>query len=132
MSYIQTFVIKSDDCPTDIGERPGEWKSPRTKAQIEYDLLLNAPYTLDHDALNYTVYATQCAEKGTVAEGRAEYLSKGRPCMRASALVKRYVWGAHYDDQGRIAIYPADGADYARLAAAPDIKVLKGMRSSRA
>ncbi len=132
MSYTNSFIVKSDDCPAEIGEQPGVWKDKRTKAQIEYDLLIKAPYTLDHDDLNYAVYVAQCADKDASPEGREEYLSKGRPCMRASALVKRYGWGAHYDANGKIAIYPAGSPEYDRLSAAPDTKILKGMRSTRA
>ncbi|WP_342481620.1 DUF6157 family protein [Paenibacillus sp. FSL L8-0340] len=31
--------------------------------------------------------------------------SKSNPCLRASMLSKRYGWGMHFNDEGKIALY---------------------------
>jgi len=133
MSYKSTFITISADCPDVLGSLPPELKTGRSKARIEYELLRDAPYSLDHDALNFTVYSLQRAQAGEVPDGREAYLSKGRPCMRASPLVKRYGWGAHYDAAGKIAIYRAGSGEYARLAKSQaGHNVIQGMRNKRA
>lgn len=57
--------------------------------------------------------------------------SKGQPCMRSSALVKRYGWGVHSDKEGKIAIYKMGSYDYKHLSSAENIKHIKGIRSSK-
>ena len=52
--------------------------------------------------------------------------------MRASPLAKRYGWGIHADNDGRIAIYPLESERYRKLASDPKIKQLRAMRSKRA
>jgi hypothetical protein len=58
-------------------------------------------------------------------------VSEGHPCLRASALVKRYGFGAHYNEEGKIALYPADSAAYQAFLQDPSVKVLNGMKSKR-
>lgn len=129
MTYTNTFIVMSEDCPIEKGERPAE-RAKKTKAEIEYEMLSDAPYHYDQDALNYAVHVAQKTQTGDEPLAKDEFFGSGKPCLRASALVKRYGWGAHYDDAGRIAIYPAGGEEYAQFAASQ--KVLKGMRSKRA
>ena len=95
---------------------------------IEFDLLTNSPYALDHKALTYAVHKSQ---KGAAALSVADFHSKGQPCMRASALTKRYGWGVHYNADGKIAIYPAGSDEYAAHKRQAH-KVLKAMRNKRA
>ncbi len=72
------------------------------------------------------------ARSGDDPLARDAFHSKGQPCMRASALVKRYGFGAQYDRQGRIAIYGMDSQEYARFCADGRVKKLKGMLGKRA
>lgn len=58
--------------------------------------------------------------------------------MRSSELAKRYGWGAHGDDAGRIALVGVETAEYAGFASGRNprtegkpVKVTKAMRSSR-
>jgi hypothetical protein len=58
---------------------------------------------------------------------------KGHPCMRASALTKRYGWGSHYDQQGKIALYSMESDEYQRFVRAPEgTKLLTAMRNKKA
>ncbi len=43
-------------------------------------------------------------------EIRVELFARSHACMRASPLTKSYGWGAHYDEDGRLAIYPRECA----------------------
>ncbi len=125
MPYTNTFIAISKDCPAETGQIP-PLKALKSKARIEYELLSDSPYGLDHDGL---IYAVHCAQKGADAMPRDAFLAKGRACLRASALVKRYGWGAHYDAQGRIALFATGSPEYARVFA--ECRVLYGLRSKR-
>lgn len=132
MAYTDTFILVSDDCPTATAMDPSRGRDTRSRAEIEYDLLRTQPYHFDHRSLTHRVHVDHKMQFGDTPLGFDDFHAKGQPCLRASALVKRYGWGAHHDAQGRIALYPVDGPDYARLIASPDIKTLKGMRNRRA
>jgi Family of unknown function (DUF6157) len=51
--------------------------------------------------------------------------------MRASPLTKAYGWGAHYDENGKLAIYPRESAAYAGLSRDKRLAIVKAMRNSR-
>jgi hypothetical protein len=53
--------------------------------------------------------------------------------MRASALPKKYGWGAHYDGQGRIALYAMESEAYRQFAdgQVSGVKVVAALRSKR-
>jgi hypothetical protein len=52
--------------------------------------------------------------------------------MRASPLTKKYGWGAHYDVQGKIALYSVESKEYQRIINDASIKKFSAMRSKRA
>ena len=63
----------------------------------------------------------------------ADLFRKGHPCLRASALTKRYGWGAHYDEAGKIALYGMETSEYKQFIQneSGDTKLLRAMRSKR-
>jgi uncharacterized protein DUF6157 len=63
---------------------------------------------------------------------RQKFFAKGQPCLRASALGKRYGWGIHSDASGKVALYAVESEDYQRLAGDATLKHIKAMRSKRA
>ena len=132
MAYTNTLILISDDCPTATALDPSRNRDTRTRAEIEFDLLQAQPHHFDHKAFTHRVHVEYKGQSGDTPLAFDEFHAKGQPCMRASALVKRFGWGAHYDGEGRISLVAADGPDYARLAASDDIKTLKGMRNKRA
>lgn len=114
----------AEDCPVTTNQTPSE-KEPKTAAQIQYEMLINAPYPFTSDDV---VYESDGKRKGV---SRKEFFSKGQPCLRSFALGKRYGWGIHSDDNGKVAIYAFDSDDYKRLAADETVKHIKAMRSSK-
>lgn len=129
MGYLNTFVAVAPDCPVDIGIVPDR---PMSIAGLEYMLLIANPYRLTGEDLILAVHARH---KG-IADAEIEpfkvaLFSRPHPCLRASMLPKRYGWGAHYDANGRIALYGAETDDYRRLTSCPDIKVVLAMRSRK-
>lgn len=139
MNYVAAFIAVADDCPARTGTvpptKPGQ---KRTVAAIQYAMLADAPYRHTQEDLLFGTYAAQQGlsaaeldERGAAL--RADYFAIARACLRASPLPKRYGWGLHFDDAGRIALYPVDSVEYRAFVAgeAGDLKVMKAMRSRR-
>lgn len=62
---------------------------------------------------------------------REHFFQKPKACFRASALVKKYGWGIHYDDEGKLAIYDVNSEGYEQFLNSDKTTLLKGMRSKR-
>lgn len=138
MSYTNTFIQVAGDCPVTQSEIPVAKGDKKPIHIIQYELLMQAPYQYTHEELTFAVYVRHKAiPPEEVATCRQELwnalFQKGHPCMRASMLTKRYGWGAHYDQQGKIALYAMESAEYQRFVQAPEgTTVLMAMRSKRA
>lgn len=124
-NYSNAFISVADDCPVDKAEAPPA-KEPKSIARIEYEMLVASPY--EHTSDDVT-YAATGERRGM---SREEFFSKGQPCFRSSPLVKRYGWGVHCNEEGKIAIYPVESDEYIALKGNNSLKQLKGMRSKRA
>jgi hypothetical protein len=130
-NYTSTFIEVADDCKTDVGELPPD-KQEKTVARMHYEMIHENPYRYTSDDVVFAVYAARNGIDEAEREARrAEFFSKGQPCLRSSPLGKRYGWGIHFDDQSRIAVYARESEDYARLQNDPTLKHLKAMRSSK-
>lgn len=131
-NYINTFIEVSDDCPTTVGEIPPQKGEAKTVANIQFDLVKKNPYKFTSDDVFFKVFA----ERNDLSESeypaaREKFFSKGQPCFRASPLTKRYGWGIHSDQDGKIAIYGCETAEYQKLQKDSSLKVVKAMKSSR-
>jgi hypothetical protein len=133
MTIANTFITIAEDSPATMGTVPPQKGEERTIARLHYDLLSEHPYEFDLDSFNFEVY---CLKNHIEPEHRdahrAEFFSKGHPCMRASPLTKTYGFGAHYNGNGKIAIYPVDSVAYGKFLNDPEIRVEKAMRTRRA
>ena len=130
-NYANTFIEVADDCKAAEGAPPPE-KQAKTIARMQYELVQANPYYYTSDDVLFAIYA----ERGGVGEAerefkRAEFFSKGQPCLRSSPLAKTYGWGIHFDGAGKIALYPRGSEDYERLRGDGSLKHLKAMRSAR-
>lgn len=137
MSYKNAFVQVSADCPVTHAEIPVAKNGRKTAHLIQYELLTTHPYTYDHENLVYEVFVRrEEIPAGVLKKDKAniwaELFAKGHPCMRASALIKRYGFGAHYNEAGKIAIYPMESKTYRALLKDKSLQQLPGMRSKRA
>ncbi|MEJ6553795.1 DUF6157 family protein [Microbacterium esteraromaticum] len=129
-NYVNTFIEVSDDCPVEYGVEPPIAEN-LSIAALHYRLLSDEPYTRTSDDLLFETHALRKSIDPADADARAEFFSKGQACLRASPLSKRYGWGTHHDEQGRVAMFPRDSEEYAALAADPSIEHKRAMRSSR-
>lgn len=132
MKITNTFIVVADDSPARMGMIPAEKPNGRTLARLHYDLLSEHPYEYDLDSFNFEIF---CQKNHIPDERRDSYreafFSKGHPCMRASPLTKTYGFGAHYNNAGKIAIYPVDSRAYQKLSNDPENRVEMAMRSKR-
>lgn len=138
MSYKDTFIQVAPDCPATYAIVPVAKGTNKPVHVLQYELLTAHPYTYTHEALVFEVYVRQQGLPPHEVEARraelwTELFQKGHPCLRASQLTKRYGWGAHYDADGRIALYPLGSPDYERFAQDPTgrVRQLYAMRSKR-
>ncbi|TLS52876.1 hypothetical protein FE782_05740 [Paenibacillus antri] len=134
---VNTFVKVSADCPAERGIVPASKKETKTAHEVQYEILTEHPYTYDLDGLIVETYirhklAGEAVDEARRAQVRGELLSKGQPCMRASMLPKKFGWGVHYDEAGRIAIVPMESEEYQRFLERTDLKQEFAMRNKKA
>jgi hypothetical protein len=131
-NYENTFIAIADDCPASMGEMPPQKGDSKSIANIQFELISQHPYKYTSDDVLFQVLAQRKdLTPSEFSQARAEYFSKGQPCLRASPLTKRYGWGVHHNAQGKIAIYGCQTAEYKKLLADRKLTVVKAMKSSR-
>ncbi len=123
-NYFNTFISVSEDCPARKGVVLPE-KEKKTIARLQYELLINSPYVYTSDDV---IYLSIGERKGVERE---EFFSKGQACLRSSPLVKRYGWGFHFNEEGKVAIYSLGAEGYASRQNDTSNKQVKGMRASK-
>lgn len=132
-NYYDTFIQIAEDCPITTAEVPPVKAGDKTIANLQFDMIIDNPYKYTSDDVIFHGYAIKNKITGKVAltDARETFFSKGQPCMRASALTKRYGWGVHSNAEGKIAIYAADSGEYKKFAKDKTLKQLKAMKSKR-
>ncbi|WP_341839898.1 DUF6157 family protein [Chitinophaga caseinilytica] len=132
-NYINTFIEVAEDCPVAEGEIPQAKGDKITVASYQFDMIIAHPYKYTSDDIIFNQYADKEGLAGQARkDARTEYFQKGRACLRASPLGKRYGWGIHYDEQGRIAIYAKGTPEYDCFRNDPALEHTKAMRSKKA
>lgn len=131
-NYINTFIEVAEDCPVAAAEVPGQRGAEKTAANIQFETVIEHPYQFTSDDVIFKVHALKNRINGTaLAAEREKFFSKGQPCLRASPLTKRYGWGVHSDENGKIALYAVESAEYKKLAKDKNLAHVKAMRSKR-
>lgn len=139
MDYIDTFIGVAEDCRAAKGTPPPINPDNPSIAARTYRMIADHPYKYTSGDVIFTVYADrkEIPQQERTAL-RVDFYAKGQPCLRASALGKRYGWGIHADARGRLALYGVDTPEYADFIAGrrqsesgEPITVVKAMRSSR-
>lgn len=136
MAYVRAFIRVAEDCPVTTAEGPPPRARPSV-AELQHQLLSEHPYQLTEEELYVRVHGLRQGLTENEVEQRreelcAEVFAKPQACLRASPLTKRYGFGAHYDTEGRIALYPRESPEYVRLASDGALTQLNAMRSTRA
>ncbi len=130
-NYKNTFIAAAEDCPVSKSEIPTV-KRNKTLANIQYEMISRNPYKYTSDEVLlecfYQKNNTPEDEKEAVKE---EFFSKSQPCLRSSALGKRYGFGFHFNEEEKVALYPMESKEYQDFAAEVTIEKLKAMRNKR-
>ncbi len=135
-NYIDTFITIAPDSSADHGTVPPERPTPSV-AQRQFRMIAQNPYRYTSDEVIFAVWADRNEiPEDARDQARAEFFSKGQPCLRSSDLGKRYGWGVHSDGKGRVAIVGVDTLAYATLAdgrtrEGEAVTVVQAMRSKR-
>lgn len=140
VDYVDTFIAVADDSTaTTRTVPPSNAGKPSVAARI-FEMIADHPYRFTSGDVIFTVFADRrdISEQDRPA-ARDEFYSRSQACLRSSDLGKRYGWGIHANDHGRIALIGVDTAEYAEFvsgqrhsASGTPIKLTKAMRSSRA
>ena len=131
-NYENAFIEIADDCPVKMGEVPPLKGENKTVANLQFEILIDHPYEYTSDDVLFQVYAIRNnIKKSELKAAREEFFSKGQPCFRASPLTKRYGWGVHNNEEGKIALYACETPEYKKLAKDKKLQVVKAMKSKR-
>ena len=133
MNYYDTLIEIADDCPAIKGQVPQARGGKKTKAVVEYELLVKHPYTYTEEDIAFEVYAVlHDLPKASWPKERGKFLTKGHPHLRVSALAKRYGWGIHNNAEGKVALVAVESRVYKRLMEDPRTTKVKAFRSTPA
>ncbi|KAA2240574.1 hypothetical protein F0L74_30970 [Chitinophaga agrisoli] len=131
-NYYNAFIAVADDCPIATGEMPPLKGTEKTAANIQFEMVIEHPYQYTSDDVVFQVFAVkQQVGARTYDAERAQFFSKGQPCMRASPLTKRYGWGIHFNEEGKLALYARESAEYKKYIQDERLQQVKAMRSKR-
>ena len=131
-NYINTFIEVAEDCPIQKAEIPPQKGEEKTAANIQFEMIAHNPYKYTSDDVLFQVYAEKNGVKGAkLKEEREKFFSKGQACLRSSPLTKRYGWGVHNNEEGKVAIFPMESTEYKKFLKHADLKKVKAMRSKR-
>ena len=132
-NYINTFIEIADDSPTSIAQIPPLKGENKTAANIQFEMIIDHPYKYTSDDVLFNVYAIKNnIGKSDLKKEREKFFSKGQACMRASALTKRYGWGVHANEEGKVALHGADSEEYKKFVKDKKLQHVKAMRSKKA
>ena len=131
-NYFDAFIEVAEDCPVTKGEIPPITNTTKSIARLQYEMLSKNPYAFTSDDILFRVYADRNdLTESELPAAREQFFSKGQPCLRASPLTKRYGWGIHSDNNGKVAMVGVETQAYEAFIKNAALKKVKAMRSKR-
>src|SRR5205085_6406185 len=80
MNYFDTLIEVADDCPTKKAQVPLARGGKKTKAVVEYEILVKHPYSHTEEDIAFETYAVlHDIPKDLWPKERKKFLSKGHP-----------------------------------------------------
>lgn len=132
-NYINTFIEVAEDCPALQAQVPPQKGDKLSVANMQYNMLHEHPYRYSSDEVIFQCHAfKQELTNEDWDEAREQFFSKGQACLRASPLAKRYGFGIHHNEAGKVALYGRETREYQQFCADKHIQKVKAMRSKRA
>lgn len=131
-NYFNTFIAVAEDCPVTTAAIPPDKGGTKTVAGWQFDIIYNNPYQFTSDDVLFKIHALRnnIAAKD-MAKERENFFSKGQACLRSSPLGKRYGWGIHCNEEGKVALYAMESEEYKKLVKDKKLAQKKAMRSKR-
>jgi len=136
MNYFRTLIAVADDCPVTESVAPPDRGANKTVASLQHSMLADSPYVYTQEDV---LFITWCERQNVphmaeddIAHLRDEFFAKSQACLRASPLPKKYGWGLHFNDEGRVALCPMDSKEYGDLVTGDQVTVIRAMRTRRA
>jgi Family of unknown function (DUF6157) len=131
-NYTNTFIATAEDCPLKAAEVPFIKGENKSVAVMQFEMLYDNPYHYTSDDVIFDCFALKnnIGSSDYQAE-REQFYSKGQPCLRCSPLTKRYGWGVHANEEGKIAIYPIESPEYAQFSSDKNLDQTRAMRSKK-
>lgn len=134
-NYYSTFIAVADDCPVGVAEEPPGRGAKPTAAQIHLAMAGDQDYVHTQEQILFRAHLNakglDPAEHPEGGPRWQEFFAQGQPCLRTSALAKRYGWGFHFDDQGRVRAVPVESVEYHQASHDDSLRQLTAMRSTR-
>ena len=131
-NYFNVFIEVAEDCPVDAALLPPQKANPSV-AELQYKIISKNPYQYTSDDIIFEVFSIKNDfSESEKLEERQKFFSKGQPCLRCSALAKRYGFGFHHDFQGKVALFPMESKEYKDFLSSETLKKVKAMRSKKA
>lgn len=131
-NYYNTLITVAEDCSLGKSEMPPLSQREKSVARLQFEMLINHPYQFTSDELLFQVF---CTRKGIVESdyevARTAFFSKGQACLRTSPLAKRYGYGFHFDQLGKVALVAVESNEYRRLLSLDSLRKVKAMRLAR-
>ncbi|RAP73648.1 DUF6157 family protein [Paenibacillus montanisoli] len=132
MNHYGAFIQVADDCPVREAVIPVAKSDSKTIPVLQYEMIANHPYLYTQEDVLFEVFARRNhIPEAERKAARDRFFSKGQPCLRTSSLGKRYGWGIHHDEQGKVALYAVESEEYMNLMNDKRIKQFKAMRTNR-
>lgn len=127
------FIEVAEDCPVSKAEIPKAKGESKTVPVLQYEMIANHPYRYTQEDILFEVFAARNNIPDQEKQASREtFFSKGQACLRTSSLGKRYGWGIHHDQNGKVALYAIESDEYKAFLKDANIKRVKAMRSSKA
>lgn len=131
-NYVNTFIEVAEDCPAARGEVPPLSEKAKSIARLQYEILSKNPYKFTSDDVLFQVFSERNDLMASeFQKARQAFFSKGQPCFRSSPLTKRYGWGVHNNEDGKIALYGIESQKYANFINDKKLLCVKAMRSKK-
>ena len=130
-NYSNTFISVAEDSKATQAEMPPD-KYEKTVARMQFEMISDQPYQYNSDDVVFACHAAKNKiPKSQWPEERKLFFSKGQPCLRSSALGKRYGWGIHHNAEGKIALYAVETPGYKKWANSKKVTNVAAMRSKK-
>ena len=131
-NYENTFIEVAEDCPLNRAAIPTLKGDKKSVANMQFEMLYENPYKFTSDDIFFQIFAVRNElTKSEYETEREKFFSKGQACFRASPLTKRYGFGIHSDNKGKVAMFGMETEEYAKFVADKSIEKVKAMRSKR-